>query len=93
MAPQSPSVTTRMFMATPELMWCRYRESRYDAFAENAFLVFFACPVVIVHERITESASSRGISGSKAKCHYQMDPYTWTTRHKTALRTVFDSEG
>jgi hypothetical protein len=64
-----------------------------DAFAENAFLVFFACPVVIVHERITESASSRGISGSKAKRHYQMDPYTWITRHKIAFRTVFDSEG
>ena len=33
------------------------------------------------------------ISGSEAKCHYQMDPYTWITRHKIALRTVFDSEG
>src|SRR6266446_339289 len=74
-------------------MWCRYRESRCDAFADNAFLVFSARPVITVHERITESASSRGIIGSKAKRHYQMDPYTWTTRHKTALRAVFDSEG
>jgi hypothetical protein len=79
--------------APSELMWSRYRESRYDAFADNAFLVFSACPVITVHEQITESASSRGISGSKAKRHYQMDTYAWITRHKTTLRTVFNSEG
>src|SRR5215467_3806511 len=41
--------------ATPELMWCRYRGSRFDPFADNAFLVFFARPVLIVHERVFES--------------------------------------
>src|SRR2546430_15898658 len=76
-----------------QLLWCRYRESRCDPLADNAFLVFSACPVITVHERITESASSRGISRSKAKRDYQMDTYTWITRHKTAFRTVFDSEG
>ena len=75
-----------------ELMWCRYRESRCDAFADNAFLVFFDWPVVIVHEQATESASSRRISGSKAKRHYQMDPQTWITRYKIAFRTIFNSE-
>jgi hypothetical protein len=79
--------------ATPELMWCRYRGSRCDAFADNASPVFFARPVLIVDERVIESASSRRISGSKAKRHYQMDPYTWITRHETALRAIFDSEG
>ena len=69
------------------------RESRCDAFADNAFLVFFDCSVVIVHERVIESATSRAISGSEAKCHYQMDPDTRTTRHKIALWTLFDSEG
>jgi hypothetical protein len=71
-------------------MLCRYTDSRCDAFAENAFLVFFACPVVIVHERITKSASSRRINRPKAKRHYQMDPQTWITRHKIAVWTVFD---
>src|SRR6516165_1132655 len=39
---KSPRATLRtgVLMPTPELMWCRYRELRCDAFADNAFLVF-----------------------------------------------------